>query len=50
MEQEELRREMAAVMRQLPLERQRQLLALARTLTQAERSLTPPPDQEQEEG
>mgnify|MGYP001099931946 CR=1 FL=1 len=45
MEQEELQREMAAVMRQLPLERQRQLLALAQTLQEAERSLAPPPDQ-----
>lgn len=45
MEQEELRQEMAAVMRQLPLERQRQLLALARTLKEAEDTLAQPPEE-----
>lgn len=47
MEQEELQREMAVVMRQLSLEQQRQLLALARTLKEAEGSLAPPPDEEE---
>lgn len=45
MEQEDLRREMAAVMRQLSLDQQRRLLALARTLKEAEGTLPTPPDE-----
>lgn len=45
MKQEDLLREMAAVMGQLSLDQQRQLLALARTLREAERALPKPADE-----
>lgn len=46
MEQEELRRELEAAMKQLSLGRQRQLLELALAFKKAENCLDPPPDQE----
>lgn len=46
MEQDDLQRDMAEVMGQLPLERQRQLLALAQTLKEAETTLPWPPEEE----
>lgn len=42
MEQEDLRQEIEAIMKQLPLDRQRQLLELALAFKKAESSLTPP--------
>lgn len=46
MGQDDLQRDMAKVMGQLPLERQRQLLALAQTLKEAETALPWPPEEE----
>lgn len=45
MEQEDLRQEIEAIMKQLPLDRQRQLLELALAFKKAESSLTPPPEE-----
>lgn len=42
MEQEDLRQEIEAIMKQLPLDRQRQLLELALAFKKAESSLAPP--------